>query len=120
MAILYSSMKVKVLVTQLCLILCGPIDVAFQAPLSIEFSRQEYWSGLPFPSPGDLPNPGTEPVSQASQANPLSSEPSGKPVFFYSTKQLLGILFSSLGCIFFRTRFSFALYTQCSLSFFYT
>ena len=42
---------------------CDPWTVAHQAPLSMGFSRQEYWSGLPFPSPGDLPNPGMEPVS---------------------------------------------------------
>ena len=40
-----------------------PGTVALQAPLSMDFSRPEYWSGLPFPSPGDLPNPGTEPTS---------------------------------------------------------
>ena len=51
--------------------------VARQAPLSMGFSRQEYWSGLPFPSPGDLPNPGIEPGSPAWQADALSSEPSG-------------------------------------------
>ena len=43
------------------------------------FSRQEYWSGLPFPSPGDLPNPGIEPRSPALQADALTSEPPGKP-----------------------------------------
>ena len=43
------------------------------------FSRQEYWSGLPFPSPGDLPDPGTEPMSPALQADALTSEPPGKP-----------------------------------------
>ena len=48
-------------------------------PLSMGFSRQEYWSGLPFPSPGDLPNPGIEPRSPALQADALSSEPPGKP-----------------------------------------
>ena len=48
-------------VTQLRLTLCGPWTVAHKAPLSMGFSRQEYWSGLPFPSPGDLPNPGIEP-----------------------------------------------------------
>ena len=53
--------------------------VAHQAPLSMEFSRQDYWSGLPFPSPGKLPNPGTEPRSPALQANSLPSEPPGKP-----------------------------------------
>ena len=52
---------------------------AYQAPLSMEFSRQEYWSGLPFPSPGDLPHPGIEPRSPALQADTLTSEPPGKP-----------------------------------------
>ena len=56
-----------------------PWTVARQAPLSMGFSRQEYWSGLPFPSPGDLPNPGIEPGSPALQADALSSEPPGKP-----------------------------------------
>ena len=45
-----------------------PQTVAHQAPLSMEFSRQENWSGLPFPSPGDLPNPGIEPAPLASPA----------------------------------------------------
>ena len=55
-------------VTQL--ILCDPMNcqTACQTPLSMEFSRQEYWSGLPFPSPGDLPDPGTELVSLTSPA----------------------------------------------------
>ena len=57
-----------------------PWTVANQAPQSTEFSRQEYWSGLPFPSPGDLPNPGIEPGSPALQADALPSEPPGKPV----------------------------------------
>ena len=55
--------------------------VAYQAPPSMEFSMQEYWSGLPFPSPGDLPDPGIEPRSPALQAeDTLSSEPPGKPL----------------------------------------
>ena len=54
-----------------------PWTVAHQAPLSMGFSRQEYWSGLPFPSPGDLPDPGTEPGSPALQADVLTSEPQG-------------------------------------------
>ena len=53
--------------------------IAHQAPLSMGFSRQEYWSGLPFASPGDIPNPGIEPRSPALQADALSSEPPGKP-----------------------------------------
>ena len=51
-----------------------PWTVARQAPLSVGFSRQEYWSGLPFPSPGDLPNAGIEPGSPVLQADALSSE----------------------------------------------
>ena len=56
-----------------------PWTVALQAPLFMEFSRQEYWSGLPCPSPGDLPDPGIEPVSPALQADSLPSEPPGSP-----------------------------------------
>ena len=52
-----------------------PWTVAHQAPLSMGFSRQEYWSGLPFLSPRDLPNPGTEPGSPALQVDDLPSEP---------------------------------------------
>ena len=55
-----------------------PWTVAYQAPLSMGFSRQEYWSGLPFPSPGDLPGPGIEPGSPALQTDALLSEPPGK------------------------------------------
>ena len=51
-----------------------PRTVACQAPLSVEFSRQEYWSGLPFPSPGNLPHPGIKPGSPALQADSLPSE----------------------------------------------
>ena len=52
--------------------------VAHQAPLPMGFSRREYWSGLPFPSPGDLPDPGIEPRSPALQADTLTSEPPGR------------------------------------------
>ena len=55
-----------------------PWTVAHQAPPSVGFSRQEYWSGLPFPSPGDLPNPGIEPRSPAFQADTLTSALTGK------------------------------------------
>ena len=54
-----------------------PWTVACQAPPSIGFSRQEYWGGLPFPSPEDLPDPGTEPWSPALQADSLTSEQPG-------------------------------------------
>ena len=57
-----------------------PLTVAHQAPLSMGFSRQEYWSGLPFPSPGNLPDPGIKPRSPALQTGALTSEPPGKPI----------------------------------------
>ena len=57
-----------------------PWTVAYQAPPSMGFSRQECWSGLPFPSPGNLPDPGIEPRSPALQADALPSEPPGKPI----------------------------------------
>ena len=65
---------VKGLVAQLCPTLVTPWTVAHQAPLSMEFSMQEYWSGLPFPSPGDLPDPGIETGSPALQAVSLPTE----------------------------------------------
>ena len=60
-----------------------PWTVACQVPLSMEFSSQEYLSGFPFPSAGDLPNPRIKPRSPALQANPLLSELSGKPLFVF-------------------------------------
>ena len=60
-----------------------PWTVACQAPLSMEFSRQEYWSGLPFPFPGDLPDLGIEPRSPALQADSLPSESPGKSYGLY-------------------------------------
>ena len=56
-----------------------PWTVAYQAPLSMEFSRQEYWSALPFPSPGDLPDPGIELGSPALQVDSFTAELPGKP-----------------------------------------
>ena len=64
---------------QSCRTLCNPMDyIACHTPLSMGFSRQEYWSGLPLPSPEDLPDPGIEPGSPALWANALSSELPGK------------------------------------------
>ena len=71
---------VKVKVTQSCPTLATPWTVACQVPLSMGFSRQEYWSGLPFPSPGDLPNPEIEPMSPALRADSLPADLGGKPV----------------------------------------
>ena len=74
-----------------CIISCSPLSrvrlfatpwtVAQQTPLSIGFSRQGYWSWLPFPSPGDLPDPGIKPGSPALQADSVLSESPGKPDF---------------------------------------
>ena len=61
-----------------------PWTVACQAPLPMGFSRQEYWSGLPFPSPGDLPNPGIKPGSPELQSGSLPSEPPAKLLQVYS------------------------------------
>ena len=70
--------KVKVKLLSRVRLFATPWTVAYQAPPSMEFSRQEYWSVLPFPSQGDLPNPGTEPGSPEMQAYTLLSEPPGK------------------------------------------
>ena len=69
--------------------------VAYQASPSMGFSRQEYWSGLPFPSPGDFPDPGIEPRSPALEADALTSEPPGKPTS--------SIGFSNGECSFYQT-----------------
>ena len=76
------SPSLAALVAQSYLTLSDPVDCAHQAPLSIGFSRPEYWSGLPFPSPGDLPDPGIKPGSLILQAESLLSESSGKPPVF--------------------------------------
>ena len=65
---------------KLCPTLATTWTVAHQAPLSMGFSRQEYWSGLPFPSLGDLPDPGIEPRSPVLQADSLPTELRGKPL----------------------------------------
>ena len=66
-----------------CLTLCDLKTVACQVPLFMGLSRQEYWNGLPFPSPGDIPDPGFKPVSLALPANSLSSEAQGRPKQLY-------------------------------------
>ena len=71
------------LVTQLCLIVTSWI-VACCTSLSLEFSRQEYWRGLPFPSPGGIPNAGIEPGSLVLQADSLLSEPPESPKGIYN------------------------------------
>ena len=99
----WEKMKVKLKSLSRVWLFETPCTVAYQAPQSTEFSKQEYWSGLPFPSPGDLPNPGIEPRSPALQADALPSEPPGKPhwekivLLNYCTDWVRGF------CFFFKT-----------------
>ena len=76
-------------VSQSCPTLCYPMTVTRQAPLS-GFSRQQYWSGLPFPPPGDLPDPGIEPGCPALREDALPSEPPGNQIIlsFHSSLQI--------------------------------
>ena len=85
-------------VSQSCQILCDPMDCSLPG-FSMGFSRHKYWCGLPFPSPGDLPNPGIEPGSLALQADALTSELPGKPSSgksFESLKFSHSVVFNSL------------------------
>ena len=75
-------LKVKVKSLSRVRLFATPWNGAHQAPLSMGFSRQEYWSGLPFPSPGDLPDPGIELRSPALQADALTSEPPGAKLWW--------------------------------------
>ena len=77
----YKLVKVKVKLLSCVQLFATPWTVAYQASLSMGFSRQEYWSGLPFPSPGDLPNPGTKPGTPTLEADALTSEPPEKPLY---------------------------------------
>ena len=77
------------LVTKSCPILVTPWTVACQAPLSMGFSRQEYWNGLPFPSPEDLPDWGIEPRSPVLQADSLPTELSFMTAIIYLLKSWL-------------------------------
>ena len=73
-----------------------PSTVAHQAPLFLEFCRQEYWNGLPFPSPGDLPNPGIKPWSPSVQAASLLLEPPGKPMLYSRSLLIIHLKYSSV------------------------
>ena len=79
------SFIIVVLVTQLCLTLCNPIDCICQAPRSTEFSRQEHWSGLPCPPAGDLPNPGIQARSSSLWDSLLLCHLGGPPSFMCSS-----------------------------------
>ena len=86
------EMEEEATCTYVCVCVCVCVSRSFvsdsvtswtidgHAPLSVEFSRQEHWSGYPFPSPGDLPDPGIDPRSPALQADSFLSEPAGKPL----------------------------------------
>ena len=76
---------------QSCPPLCKPMTIAHNASRSTGFSRHEYWSGLPFPSPGDLPDPGIEPRSPSLEADALTSEPPGKMIQNLENKMALQI-----------------------------
>ena len=85
--LIVKNIAVVVLCAQLCLTLQSDGQSLHRAPLSMGFSRQEYWSGLPFPTPGDLPDPAVEPTSLASSALAngfFSTAPPGKPPIFFS------------------------------------
>ena len=77
--------KVKVQSLSRVRLFATPWTVAYQAFLSMGFSRQEYWSGLPFPSPGNLPDPGIEPGSPVLEAGTLTSQPPGRKVAWWAT-----------------------------------
>ena len=92
----YSGFLVNrvVLVAESCpSLLWPPWPAAHQAPLSLGFLRREYWSGLPFPSPGDLPNPGTEPKYPPLAGGFFITEPPGSPCWsiYFITKRLLSV-----------------------------
>ena len=76
-------LRVKVKSLSRVRLFATPWTVAYQAPPSMGLSRQECWSGLPFPSPGDLPDPGIKPGSPTLQADALPSEPPGKPQYLF-------------------------------------
>ena len=78
-------------VVQSCPTLATPWTAAYQAPPSMGFSRQEYRSGVPSPSPGDLPDPGIKPGSPALQADTLPSEPPGKLMMLITQAVIYGI-----------------------------
>ena len=78
MHVVFTLVKVKSL--SRVQIFATPWTVAFQTPMSMGFSRQVYWNGLPFSSPGDFPSPGIEPGSPPLQADSLPSEPPGNPL----------------------------------------
>ena len=100
---------------------CGPVDCSPPGFSVHGFSRQEYWSGWPFPSPGDLPNPGIEPRFPALQADALTSEPPGKPsVFIIHVKYPCSLILSSVPFLYFYGLIVSWVWDVFSFSFFMT
>ena len=92
----YTESERKVKLLSRVRLFATPWTIAYKAPLSMGFSRQGYWSGLPFPSPEDLPDPGIEPGSPTLQADVLPSEPPGKPLEYTEELYKKGLQFSSV------------------------
>ena len=90
--------EVEVLMAQLCLTLCDPMNCSPPGSSAREFCRQEYWNGLPFPSAGNLPDPGIELQSLALQADSLPSEPPGNPLGCINSMHS-GPKYSHISCI---------------------
>ena len=107
-------------VSSLCLTLATPRTVARQAPLSIAFPRQEYWSGSPFPSPGNLPNPGIKPKSPSMQVDILllSHQGSSLPWFSWDNFKYFFLLTSSFFIYTSSTRFKYSWYDHKYNSYF--
>ena len=80
MGCIYNEVLCCCVITKSCLTLATPLTIAHQVPLPMGFPRQEYWSGLPFPSPGDIPDPEIEPKSPALACKFFTTEPPGKPI----------------------------------------
>ena len=99
----YLKLKIKVKVKLLSHVwlFVTPWTVAYQAPPSMGFSRQEYWSGLPFPSPRDLPDPGIKPRSPALEAKSLPSQPPGR--WYILSLKLISINFNCIWKVCFFT-----------------
>ena len=84
-----SKVKLKVKLLSRVRLFATPWTIAKQVPLSMGFSRQEHWRGLPFPPPGDLPDPGIEPSSPALAGGFFTTEPRGKPVPYFKRHHLI-------------------------------
>ena len=95
---MYWKVKVKVKSLSRVRLFATLWTVAHQALLSMGFSRQEYWSGLPFPSPGDLPDPGIEPRSPTLHPDALTFAPPGKPFYLLIINFNLSVMPSPLPC----------------------